>query len=381
MTGAPHHLDAPLALRAVDARELARAHDAPRTALDGAAWLASPDAQAATNARTLAAIADGNRGAIVRGHEVEHAGRRWLLAVKGVGARAPLYGDTPAGFSHAYELDPTIDASARSLLHAITRESWMGEAPYGGQGLENALHALSLSEPALREALAPCVLCPLLAVIEIPEREVIDVFHYRRHRGPVVQEHRLVPSTVRLFHQSALALGRDCEGSLAALGVESAEALDLFLDRYLASSLALLTVGARSVRVKGAALELLDYDDAWLDKDAFVAPDGALAFADLEALVYVEVPDEAALATRVRRQLERNAYEVLYGADALLRAEERWTDRPRDQRQRREALAERVQLAIVHDPRLALVRASDGWDLVVRPRLGPELTIRWLDAR
>jgi hypothetical protein len=370
-----------LTLRAVEARTLARLIDAPGTALDGAAWLASEPAPG-SRPRTLAALPDGNRGAIVLEHEVPFLGRSWRLAVKGVGARAPLYGDTPAGYAHAHELTGALDPAERSLLHAITRESWMGEAPYGGQGLENASHALALSSPALRDALAPCVLCPVLAVVEVPEDEVLDVFHYRRHRGPVVQEHRLVPSTVRLFHQSALALGKDCEGALAALGVESVEALDLFIDRYLASALALLTVGARSVRARSAGtFELLDYDDAWLDKDAFVAPDGSLAFADLEALVYVEVHDEAALGARIRRQVERNAYEALYGVDALLRAEERWRDRPRDQRARREALAERTALAVAHDPALALVAGPEGWDLEVRPQLGPELRARWLDAR
>lgn len=370
-----------LTLRAVEARTIERLLDAPRTALEGSAWLASEPAPG-ERPPTLAALPDGNRGAIVLDHEVPFLGRAWRLAVKGVGARAPLYGDTPAGYAHAHELSGHLDPAERSLLHAITRESWMGEAPYGGQGLENASHALALSAPAIRDALWPCVLCPVLAVVEVPEREVLEVFYYRRHHGPVVQEHRLVPSTVRLFHQSALALGKDCEGALAALGVETVEALDLFVDRYLASALALLTVGARSVRTRGAgALELLDYDDAWLDKDAFVAPDGSLAFADLEALVYVEVPDEAALAARVRRQVERNAYEALYGADALLRVEERWRERPRDQRARREALAERTALAIATDPALSLIEGREGWELEVRPRLGHELRVRWLDAR
>ena len=373
--------EAPLTLRATRGHEVVRLRDAPATVLDGSAWLASEPPRGPAPSRTLGAVPDGNRGAIVIGHEVELWGRSWLVAVKGVGARSPLYGDTPAGFSHAHHLGGPLGGAGGSLLHAILRETWMGEAPYGAQGLENALHALELSDSPLRDELAPCVLCPVLAVVEIPDHEVIDLFHYRRHRGPVVQEHRLVPSTVRLFHQSELALGRDCEGALAALGVDSAEALDLFLDRYLGSALALLTVAARSARVRDGTIEVLDYEDAWLDKDAFVAPDGAVAFADLEALIWGPVRDEAALAERIRRQIERNAYEVLYGADALLGALERWTGRPRDQRGRREALARTVELAVASDPCLDLVRVPDGWDLVVRPRLGPEVRVRWLDAR
>ena len=371
-----------LTLRGVPARELARLVDAPSTALDGRAWLScASEARAEPDAPQLASWADGNRGAIVDGPRVEHAERSWLLAVKGVGARSPLYGDTPAGYSHAHALDATLSERERSLLGAITRESWMGEAPYGAQGLGNAENALMLSSPGLREALAPAVLCPVIAIVEIPEPEVLDTFHYRRFRGPIVQEHRLVPSTVRLYHQSAIALGRDVEGALAALGVVEADALDAFLDRYLASSLALLTVAARSARTHGHAFEVLDYDDAWLDKDAFVAPDGTLAFADLEALVHVELPDLEALASRVRRQIERNAYEVLYGADALLAVEERWRDRPRDQALRRRVLAERTALALMGDLGVALEKASDGWDLEVRPRVGERVVVRWLEGR
>jgi hypothetical protein len=371
-----------LALRGVAARERARLVDAPSTPLDGRAWLASEPAHPiGGDTPVRAAWADGNRGAILDDTRVEHDARSWLLAVKGVGARSPLYGDTPAGYSHAHALDVTLAERERSLLGAITRESWMGEAPYGAQGLGNAENALMLSSPGLREALAPAVLCPVIAIVEIPEAEVLDTFHYRRFAGPIVQEHRLVPSTVRLYHQSALALGRDVEGALATLGVADVDALDAFLDRYLASSVALLTVAARSARTHGHAFEVLDYDDAWLDKDAFVAPDGTLAFADLEALVHVELPDLEALAARVRRQIERNAYEVLYGADALLAVEERWRGRPREQALRRRVLAERTALALAGDPRVSLEKAADGWDLEVHPRLGDRVVVRWLDGR
>lgn len=372
-----------LELRGVPARELARLVDAPSTLLDGHAWLSSEPSSSHAAGPTLrcAAWADGNRGAILEAAPVSHDKRSWLLAVKGVGARSPLYGDTPAGYSHAHALEATLSDRDRSLLGAITRESWMGEAPYGAQGLGNAENALMLSSPGLREALAPAVLCPVIAVVEVPEHEVLDAFHYRRHRGPIVQEHRLVPSTVRLYHQSALALGRDVEGALAALGVTDVDALDAFLDRYLASSLALITVAARSARTHGHAFEVLDYDDAWLDKDAFVSPDGTLAFADLEALIHVELPDLAALAARVRRQIERNAYEVLYGADALLAVEERWRARARGQTLRRRVLAERTALALAGDPTVALEKASDGWDLEVLPRVGERVVVRWLDGR
>ncbi len=376
-------LEERLTLHGRPARTLARLVDAPRTSLDERAWLRTPPRSSGeAGSVTLLGWADGNRGAIVDAPRVEHARRSWLLSVKGIGARAPLYGDSPIGFSHARELDVTSPRGERSLLGAITRESWMGEAPYGGQGLANAENALGLSIPALREALAPAMLCPVIAIVEIPPEDVLDVFYYRRHEGAIVQEHRLVPSTVRLFHQSSQALGRDVEGALAALGVRTLDALDGFLDAYLRSAMGLLTVAARSVRIsEGGLLEALDYDDAWLDKDAFVASDGTLFFADLEALAYVVVPDQRALAERVKRQVERNAYEVLYAADALLRVEERWRARARDQVTRRKVLAERCALALGVDPRLRVERVSGGLDLHVQPRIGDRIVVRWLDDR
>lgn len=367
-----------ITLRSVPARVVGSTIDAPRTILDGHAWLASEGRAAGP---TLGAHWDGNRGAIVVGETVRFDGRDWRLGIKGVGARAPLYGDTPAGYAHAFEIEPSAHERGRSLLGAVTRECWMGEAPYGGQGLGNAANALMLSSPGLREALAPAVLCPVIRVVEIPEDEVLDVIHYRRHRGPIVQEHRLVPSAVRLYHQSTIALGRHAEQALATLGITTADALDAFLDRYLATSIAAITVAARSVRVHGNVYELLDFDDAWLDKDAFIAPDGTIAFADLEALVHVELPSLDAVTARIRRQIERNAYEVLYGLDALFRVEERWRDRPRDVTTRRRVLAERTRLALLGDPVVALEPVHDGWDLVIRPRVGERTTVRWLDER
>lgn len=368
--------DASLRLRPRPGVEIARLVDAPPTILDGRAWLAR---NATEGAGALPASPDGNRGAIVRGHQVDFDGRSWLLAVKGVGARAPLYGASPLDFTHVHALDCASlgHPTEASLLYAILRESWMGEAPYGAQGLDNATHALSLSAPGMREALEPALLCPVIAVVRLCDEDVVDAFHYRRYDGPVVQEHRLVPSTIRLYHQSDIALGRDVDAALATLGVDTPGALDVFLDTYLRTGLALLTLGARSVRIRGHSLEMLDYDDAWLDKDAFVAPDGALVFADLEALVWTPLCEATARA-RHRRQIERNAYEFLYGADLLLRTEERWRGRSRDARARREALALRTRAAIAGDPVVHLEAGADAWFLEVQPRVGEPFALPWL---
>ena len=372
-----------LALRAVNGMCVDALEGAPATPLAMHAWLASPGA-----GESVQAIPDGNRGAILTVTSVAYRGRTWCVGIKGVGGRAPMYGNSPAGFTHLHEFGGALEETPRSLMHAITRESWMGEAPYGGQGIENALHALALTRLAETGVFAPAELCPVLAVIEIPEVHIAQALHYRAYIGRIVQEHRLVPSTVRLYHQSAIALGRDCAHALHVLGVATLPQLELFLDRFIATGIALLTLGARHVRMHEGAFRFYDYDDAWLDKDAFIAPDGAIVFADLEALIEVDVPDMRALEARIRRQVDRNAYELLYGIDALLHAIEERRGEMQDPTLRRMGLAHRMELALTFDSVVRTERRGDALSLVIRPRFvgdaptqGDDIHISFLAGR
>jgi hypothetical protein len=352
----------PLTLHAVPAVCVDALDDAPMTMLMHQAWLAAPGA----SNDTARALPDGNRGAILVEATCTFAGRAWCVAIKGVGGRAPMYGNTPIGFAHGHDFEGTLHAAP--LIHAITRESWMGESPYGGQGIENALHALALTRLAQTGVFEPAQFCPVFAVIEIPEAHVQRALHYRAYEGRIVQEHRLVPSTVRLYHQSAIALGRDCAHALSVLGVSTLPALELFLDRFIATGLALLTIGSRHIRVEHGAFRFFDYDDAWLDKDAFIAPDGAIVFADLEALIEVDVTSTEALRARIQRQVDRNAYELLYGIDALLHAIEERRGITLSARERRAQLAERITLALTFDPVVRAEARDEGLVLILRQR-------------
>jgi len=301
-----------LALRAVPSRTIAAARELGR--LDPLADLAIVGTERATEGRRLSAVPDGNRAAVLRDPslEVELWGRRWALGVKGVGAGAPLYGDGP--------LDGLDE---RPRLRPFVRESWMGESPFGGQGEPNARAAVARTDESHLGELFGLPICPVLSVVEIPESLVETGHHYRRFAGPVVQEHRLVPSNVRLFHGSGPGLGREAGRYVAELGLGEPPALHAFVERLLRSGLAALTLFARSLRpCPSGGLEGLDLDDAWLDKDALVAPDGTLHFVDLESLDWVAAPDEASARARIGRQLDRNAYDLLFAVDALLRAGE-----------------------------------------------------------
>ena len=325
----------------------------PPLPIDGLA-LVAPESlrEVPREAPRFAAVADGNRSAILPDVRVEHEGRSWIASVKGVGAWMPLFeGELGARRIHG--------------------ESWMGEAPFGGQGQSGARTAIEVSGLDLGGA----AICPLTSVVAVPERAIDrESFWYRKHRGPVLAEHRLVPSDVRVFHGSSRTLGRDTSAALAALGVEGIDALDAFLDRLLASGVALLTLAARSARARDGALEGLDYDDAWLDKDAIVAPDGTLHFADLETLEW-----RALSEARVTRQLGRNHYELFSTVDRLLDVRDAWSGRTSDRRMRRESIVTRLELALAHDRFARPEVCRDGLDLLVAPRSGPSFTLRLVD--
>lgn len=330
----------------------------PATPIDGLALVPSEALAVAGDAKRFRALADGNRSAILPDVRVEHAGRSWLVSIKGVGALLPLFGD---------------EAGPRR----VHGESWMGEAPFGAQGEAGARTAVEITTLALAGGLGGASICPVTSVVAIPERAIDrGSFWYRRHRGPVLAEQRLLPSDVRVFHGGSRTLGRDPEGALEALGVRGVVALDAFLDRYLASGLALLTLAARSARLRDGALEGLDYDDAWLDKDAVVAPDGTLHFTDLETLEW-----RTLTPARIARQLDRNHYELFATLDLLLDVRDAWAEATPDRRARRESVIVRAEMALARDP-FATARATDeGLDLVVRPAGGAATTLRLVDRR
>lgn len=356
-----------LALRAVPSRTLATSKLGHLDPLRDLAVVAS--GRATDGARHLG-VPDGNRSAI-GAIDVSAWGRVYRLGFKGVGAGAPLFGDGPLE-------GPLDDVDGSLVLRPIVRESWMGESPFGAQGEANARAAIARTDEAERGLLFGMPICPVLSAVEIPEALVEREHHYRRWDGAVVQEHRLVPSDVRLFHGSGPGLGQAPARFVHELDLEGAT-LAGFVERLLGSGLAALTVHARSLRTAAGGLEGIDFDDAWLDKDTLVGRDGTLFFVDLESLDWVGSRDEAQATARIRRQLERNAYDLLFVADALLRAAEpQLSDAARSRR-----IATLARLALEASPGVVGVdESAQGVHLIVAPpALGREIPLRFLDAR
>jgi hypothetical protein len=316
----------------------------------------------------LRAVEDGNRALILPDVTVDHGGRTWFVAAKGVGALTPMYGELLAGRE----------------VRSFQGETWFGEAPWGGQGEGNAARGLEVTSLAGGAVWNGFHLCPVVQVVRVPESLVRrDDWWYRRFRGPVLQEHRLVPSDVRLFHASERTLGQAPDAVLGAFGVTSAADADAFVERLLRTGLAALTLWIRTAREVPWGLHGLAYVNVWLDKDSVVAPDGALFFADLEGLDWTLAGADWSVDERVREQLEHNLYELLYAVDVVLRAGERLAGRARSPAERRRSLAERIALAVDGDPWCRPEPGPDGLDVVISTPLRPDepVRVRLVDTR
>ena len=323
-------------------------------------------------------VPDGNRGAVLPGIKVELYGRTFVLSLKGIGARYPMYGDG------------LLDADGVGVGfkgYAFSSESWFGESPWGAMSQKACLDDKALTELSGPDGINGFRICPMVRANPLPEwvmETARPMFWYRRLEGqaPYYQQARLVPSDVRLFYQSEEALGHKTSHVLDCFKVEGMEALDEFMDNYIRSGMAALTLIARTARKhKTWGHTALDYDDVWLDKDSLISPDGTLFFADIEGLDWVPLRDEPEAIKRITKQFNRNFYEFMYGLDKLLSERDRRVGRPVDRQARRKELASRLELALAKDRYLTLERSGEHLDVIVRPSEGPvrQVKVRFLD--
>jgi hypothetical protein len=323
-------------------------------------------------------VADGNRGAVLPNIKIEHHGRTFVLSLKGIGAKYPMYGD---GLLEADGVGVGFKG------YTFSSESWFGESPWGAMSYKACTEDKALTELSGPDGINGFHICPMVRANPLPEwvmETARPMYWYRRLNGPApyYQQARLVPSDVRLFYQSEEALGHKTTHVLDCFKVEGLEALDGFMDNYILSGMAALTLIARTARThKTWGHTALDYDDVWLDKDSLIAPDGTLFFADIEGLDWVPLRDEQEATKRITKQFDRNFYEFMYGLDKLLNERDRCNGRPVDRQSRRKELASRLELALAKDRYLKLERDGEHLDIFIRPAQGParEVKMRFLD--
>ena len=320
-------------------------------------------------------LEDDNRGAVSPEPVVTMDGTAFHLSVKGVGSAVDPFATAP--FDRARLAQCTDDTETRGrLLHPaapalpgepdrfITGEVWLRGSPYGGQGLEHARIALTVSERSDLTSLAGFRIAPVVKIAHLPptlEDRIRSLHWFRRFRSPIVQEVRLVPSNVRIYFHARNTVGSGVRELFDQCGLDSEAKALRFEEAFLRSTVPLLTLFPRTLRREASTGRYfgLDFHDVWLDKDAVIAPDGTVFFVDLEGVEEVGVERDR-VREKIEDQVYRSLYEFLYAYEQIDRERVRRFGASGARKERFVALLER---ALARDP-------------YARPRATPsELTI------
>lgn len=243
------------------------------------------------DANRIAAIRDENRNAILLEYTTQIEQRTYYLSVKGCGAYEDMiFGDamTISKLANACR-NPSIQKQLNRLSTAqgfILAENWMGESPYGAQGEQNAIDELEFSQMATPLAIQGAYLCPVIGIVQLPEfieTTARQFYWFRTYPNHFYQTLRLVPSRARLYFESDQVIDNP-EALFQTFRIETIDQVEVFERNFIRSGIALLSLFTRSAKVDKDKVLGLIYQDVWLDKDAIIAPDGIVHFADLEGL-------------------------------------------------------------------------------------------------
>jgi len=329
-------------------------------------------------------VRDDNRSALLPKRRWVIGDREFVAAVKGCGAATDAYENVPLTGSRARSIcrDRRFVAALAGEDGAasgfITGERWFGNTPYGGQAPDNAAIGLLTSLRAQEGQIAGFPVCPVVALVRLPDEyaSIASQFYwYRRYVGTYWQEIRLMPSNVRVYFHSPVTFGVDTARVFEMFGIGSFEAAERFLENMARSSVAALTLYARSLRHDDGrgVYAGLGYHDVWLDKDAVVAPDGTMHFADLEGIEEIPVRDSEAVREEIERQFHRNVYEAFYALEALaLEVDRRWRIL-REPSARRTWILETMERACAADPHVAFERRGERLVLEVEPTIDADV--------
>ena len=325
-------------------------------------------------AEELQFIEDDNRGAILPEPIATLDGQPFYLSVKGVGSTLDPYSWRPLDRAYAAELagDPAVrerlaGAPADGAERIITGELWLRGSPYGGQGLEHALTALRVSELADLTNLRGFRIAPVVKISMLPSRleEQLRLIHwYRKYPGRMVQELRLVPSNVRIYFHSRSSVGNSIAQVFDQFSLGSDDRAVRFETRFIGSTIAMLTLFARTLAFDAARGRYsgLDFHDVWLDKDAVVSPDGTVYFVDLEGIAPVVV-DREEVREKIEDQIYRSLYEMMFAYEQIERERARRFGSDGRRKRRFEGL---LREAVRLDPYVRVESAGSSTELEIR---------------
>jgi hypothetical protein len=332
----------------------------------------------AENGNVVRGICDDNRSVLLTDRRFVIGEREYFTSIKGCGAQfdAFTHQHLDEGILKDICRDPALaeklTAGASGATRFITGERWYGKSPYGAQAPDNALLALLASLRANVNQIAGFHICPIIAVVRLPEeaeRIASKFFWYRKYEGGYWQEFRLMPSNIRLYFQSPVTFGMNTDLAFSMFHLDSMQACERFLANLSRSSMAALTLFARSLRhdPKHGRYLGLEFQDVWLDKDAVIAPDGVLHFADLEGLEDEPATTVEQVKERIRAQFFKHVYEVNFALEALAVQTDRMLALRRSHDERRDWLMDVMESASRSDGYVKLERRGGKMMAIVEP--------------
>ena len=341
-----------------------------------------------TGAKEL--LIDDNRSAVSREPYMAIDGVDFYFSVKGIGSTTSPFSrqlfkkeEISSLLKSASLRERVASAKEKETKYPryLTGELWSRGCPYGSQGLEFATIAMKAAEASdpSTTSIHGFRIAPLVKIVKLPQalqEKVTQVYWYRRFRQEMVQETRLIPSNVRIYFHSDWTIGDDTGELFDFFHIDNNDRAMSFLRNFLKSGIAVLTLFVRSMADNGnGTYSGLDFYDVWLDKDAVLAPDGTIFWADLEGLQAITIGgrDRADLEFNVEENMEhqiyRSLYEFMYAYEQIERERVRRFGHATDRKVQFEYL---LRDALRDDEVVGLRRSSDSLELVIGNILGEE---------
>ena len=335
-------------------------------------------------------LIDDNRSAVGRQPYMAIDGTDFYFSVKGIGSTTSPFSrqlfkkeEVCGLLKSGATKERTMNAKAKEMRFPryLTGELWSRGCPYGSQGLEFASIAMKATEmsDASTTSIHGFRIAPLVKIVKLPEalqNEVTQVYWYRRFKQEMVQEMRLIPSNIRIYFHSDWTIGDDTGDLFDFFRINNNDKAMGFLENFVKSGIAILTLFVRSLRDNGnGTYSGLDFYDVWLDKDAVLAPDGTIFWADLEGLQMIVIGgrDRADLEFNIEEKMEhqiyRSLYEFMYAYEQIERERVRRFGHITDRKTQFEYL---LKDALKEDQVVDLHRSQDSLELVIGNILGEE---------
>jgi hypothetical protein len=340
-------------------------------------------------------LIDDNRSAVSREPYLTIDGTDFYFSVKGIGSTTSPFSRQLFKKEEICSLltrsngvkDRIMNVKENEMTFPryLTGELWSRGCPYGSQGLEFASIAMKAAEmsDASTTSIHGFRIAPLVKIIKLPkalQEEATQVYWYRRFKQEMVQEARLIPSNVRIYFHSDWTIGDDTGELFDFFHIDSNERAMDFLRNFVGSGIAILTLFVRSMRRNDSGTYTgLDFYDVWLDKDAVLAPDGTIFWADLEGLQEITIGgrDRADLEFNIEEKMEhqiyRSLYEFMYAYEQIDRERIKRFGHATDRKIQFEYL---LKDALRDDGIVGLHRNPDSLELVIGNVLGEEKLIK-----